>query len=53
MAWRILIVDDEPVLQSMVGEILTQAGYETESAPAARRRWNSFASLPRTRCCWM
>ena len=32
MAWRILIVDDEPALQSMVGEILTQAGYETESA---------------------
>ena len=32
MAWRILIVDDEPALQSMVGEILAQAGYETESA---------------------
>lgn len=32
MAWRILIVDDEPALQSMVGEILAQAGYETEAA---------------------
>ena len=32
MAYRILIVDDEPALQSMVHEILTQAGYETEAA---------------------
>lgn len=32
MAYRILIVDDEPALQSMVGEILTQAGYETNAA---------------------
>lgn len=32
MAWRILIVDDEPALQNMVGEILAQAGYETEAA---------------------
>ena len=31
MAWRILIVDDEPALQNMVGEILAQAGYETEA----------------------
>lgn len=32
MAYRILIVDDEPALQSLVTEILTQAGYETISA---------------------
>ena len=32
MAWRILIVDDEPALQNMAGEILAQAGYETEAA---------------------
>ena len=32
MAYRILIVDDEPALQSMVREILTQAGYETDAA---------------------
>ena len=32
MSFRILIVDDEPALQSMVREILTQAGYETLGA---------------------
>ena len=32
MAYRILIVDDEPALQHMVKEILVQAGYETASA---------------------
>ena len=32
MAYRILIVDDEIALQRMVGDILTQAGYETVSA---------------------
>lgn len=32
MAYRILIVDDEPALQSLVTEILTQAGYGTISA---------------------
>lgn len=32
MAYRILIVDDEPALQRMVREILIQAGYETDSA---------------------
>lgn len=32
MAYRILIVDDEPALQSMVQEILIQAGYETDAA---------------------
>lgn len=32
MAYRILIVDDEPALQSLVTEILTQAEYETISA---------------------
>lgn len=32
MAHRILIVDDEPALQHLVGEILTQAGCETDAA---------------------
>lgn len=32
MAYRILIVDDENALQTMVKEILSQAGYETDSA---------------------
>lgn len=32
MAYRILIVDDEPTLQNMVREILRQAGYKTETA---------------------
>lgn len=32
MSHRILIVDDEPALQHLVGEILTQAGYETDAA---------------------
>ncbi len=32
MAYRILIVDDEPALQAMVGEILARAGYETQPA---------------------
>lgn len=32
MAYRILIVDDEPALQNMVGEILSRARYETDAA---------------------
>ena len=32
MAYRILVVDDEPALQRMVGEILAQGGYESEAA---------------------
>ena len=32
MAYRILVVDDEPALQRMVGEILAQGGYESETA---------------------
>ena len=32
MAYRILIVDDQPALQQMVQEILTQGGYQTLSA---------------------
>ena len=31
MAYCILIVDDEPALQSLVGEILAGDGYETET----------------------
>lgn len=46
MAYRILIVDDEPALQSMVRELLTQAGYETDAALScaqARERFGSTA----------
>lgn len=51
MAYRILIVDDENELQSMVKEILTQAGYETDSALSCAqalerfRSWNPDAVL--------
>lgn len=46
MAYRILIVDDEPALQSMVKEILTQAGYQTDAAlncAAALERFSAAA----------
>ena len=51
MAYRILIVDDENELQNMVKEILTQAGYETDSALSCAqalerfRSWNPDAVL--------
>ena len=32
MAYRILVVDDEPALREMVGAILTRAGYEVSLA---------------------
>ncbi|MGO5030015.1 response regulator transcription factor [Candidatus Agathobaculum pullicola] len=41
MAYRILIVDDEPTLQNMVNDILTQAGYVTDSA------WSCAQALER------
>ena len=47
MAYRILIVDDEPALQSMVKEILTQAGYQTDAAlncAAALERFSAAAT---------
>ncbi len=46
MAYRILIVDDEPALQSMVKEILTQAGYQADAAlncAAALERFSAAA----------
>lgn len=42
MAYRILIVDDEPALQSMVKEILTQAGYETDAALSCAQALERF-----------
>ena len=46
MAYRILIVDDESALQRMVGEILTQAGYETESALSCAQALERFRAAP-------
>lgn len=42
MAYRILIVDDEPALQSMVQEILSQAHYETETALSCTQALEQF-----------
>ena len=45
MAYRILIVDDESALQDMLGEILTQAGYETDSARSCARALDLCAAV--------
>lgn len=42
MAYHILIVDDEPALQRMVQEILTQAGYETDAALSCAQALQRF-----------
>ena len=42
MVYRILIVDDEPALQSMVQEILIQAGYETDAALSCAQALERF-----------
>lgn len=42
MSRKILIVDDEPALQSMVGEFLKQAGYETQAAMSCRDAAEAF-----------
>lgn len=42
MAYRILIVDDEPALQRMVQEILHQAGYETDAALSCAQALERF-----------
>ena len=42
MAYRILIVDDEPALQRMVGEILKQAGYETDGVLSCEQALEHF-----------
>ena len=46
MAYRILIVDDESALQRMVGEILTQAGYETQAALSCAQALERFRAAP-------
>ena len=45
MAYRILIVDDEPVLQQMVGEILIRAGYETHCAFSCAQALTQFDAV--------
>lgn len=45
MAYRILIVDDEPALQHMVKEILAQAGYETASALTCAQALEQFRAI--------
>ena len=52
MAYRILIVDDEPALQQLVGEILSGAGYETDSALSCARPSNGCRPPRQTPCCW-
>ncbi len=42
MAYRIFIVDDEPALQKMVKEILTQEGYETDAALSCAQALERF-----------
>lgn len=44
MTRKILIVDDEPALQSMVGEFLKQAGYETKAALTCRDAADIFCA---------
>ena len=46
MAYRILIVDDEIALQRMVGEILAQAGYETDSALSCAQALDRLGAAP-------
>lgn len=46
MAYRILIVDDEPALQSLVGEILAGDGYETETAGTCAQALERFRAAP-------
>lgn len=46
MAYEILIVDDEPALQRMVGEILTQAGYRTRSASTCAQALEQVKANP-------
>lgn len=44
MAYRILVVDDEPALQSMVQEILEGAGYEVTTAGNCAQALEQFRS---------
>ena len=46
MAYRILIVDDEPALQQMLGEILAGAGYRTYGALSCAQALEQFRTAP-------
>lgn len=46
MAYRILIVDDEPALQQLVGDILSGAGYETDSALSCAQALERLQAAP-------
>lgn len=46
MAYRILIVDDEPALQQLVGDILSGAGYETDSALSCAQAMERLQTAP-------
>lgn len=46
MAYRILIVDDEPALQQMLGEILAGAGYRTYGALSCAQALERFQAAP-------
>lgn len=45
MAYHILIVDDEPALQNMVGEILSPVGYVTEAALSCAQALERFRTV--------
>ncbi len=45
MAYQILIVDDEPALQRMVQEILTQAGYAADAALSCAQAMERFGAI--------
>ena len=50
----ILVIDDEPQIQKMLGLILAHAGYEVVSAPSGEKRIgrSSFPIKSLKPCCW-
>ena len=51
---KILFVDDEPELLSMVEGILEKEGYQNiRRAASVKRRWKSFRNGRRKWQCWM
>lgn len=46
MAYRVLVVDDEPALQSMVRGILEEAGYEAAAAGSCAQALERFQASP-------
>lgn len=46
MAYRVLVVDDESALQSMVREILEEAGYEVTTAGSCAQALERFQASP-------